>query len=128
MQKAIILDASALIALLFEEKGMTLVESHLPHAQISSVNLTEVVSFLIKQGITEQETTGLIEDLALTIVDYDPPQAFLAGALISKTMHKGLSLGDRACLALAIQHDLPVLTADKTWAELHLPVKIKLIR
>lgn len=128
MKKQIIMDASALIALISEEKGMEIVEKHLAHAQISTVNLTEVASFLIKQGMLQNEAIELLKDLSLTAVDYDEFQAFLAASLIKQTASKGLSLADRACLALAIQRDLPVLTADKVWAELHLPVKIKVIR
>lgn len=128
MQKSVVLDASALIALIYEEKGMELVEKHMPHSLISSVNMTEVASYMIKQGMPELQVIKLLEDLGLKVIDYDFSLAMTAAKLIKKTAAKGLSLGDRACLALAIHQNLDVLTADKVWSQFDLGIEINLIR
>jgi ribonuclease VapC len=126
--KRIVIDSSALLALIYEEKGYDIVEPYLQHAVISTVNLTEVVSYLTEKGMDIKEARLLLEDLAIEIVPYDDEQAFLAGELRKKTKLKGLSLGDRACLALAMVEELQVLTADKAWADVKVGVKVKLIR
>lgn len=128
MSKSVILDASALIAFIYQEKGMEVVEEYLPHSKISTINLTETATFMIKQGLHAKEVNESLKDLSLTIIHFDESQAFLAARLVEKTANSGLSLGDRACLALGIQENLPVLTADKIWTSLSLNIKIKLIR
>ncbi len=128
MPKPVVLDASALIALIYQEKGAILVEESLPHVEISTVNLAEVASFLVKRGLTVGDATSLLNDLAIPTIPFDDTQAFLSAHLVNKTADKGLSLGDRACLALAIHKDQSVLTADKIWKELDLNLEINLIR
>ena len=123
-----ILDASALIALLYQEKGMEQVQKHLASAEISSVNLSEVAAYMVKKGCQSSEILALLRDLALTIISFDESQAHVAARLIEKTASKGLSFGDRACLALALQRKCPVLTADRVWGALEIGVKICLIR
>lgn len=124
----IILDASALIALIYQEKGHDIVAKYLAESTISTVNLSEVTAYLIKNGVSPKEVIALLTDLSLHIVEFSESQALLAGELITLTAAKGLSLGDRACLALAIEKKQPVLTADKAWATLDLGVRIILIR
>jgi len=124
----VILDASALIALLNEEKGSELVESHLPQVVMSTVNMAEVSSYLIMRGFDADEIQQLFLDLAIPTIDYTEQHAYLTAALLPKTKAKGLSLGDRACLSLAIIEKLPILTADKIWATLDLGISITLIR
>lgn len=128
MSQSVILDASALIALIYQEAGMEVVEKYLSTSEISTVNLTEVAAYMIKQGITITEVVALLQDLSIPTIEFNEVQAFCAAHLVEKTASKGLSLGDRACLALAMQKNYPVLTADKAWASLDLNVKIKLIR
>lgn len=128
MSKIIILDASALIALIYEEKGMAVVEKYLAHAEISAVNWSEVIAYMIRKGVGAEEGLKMLTDLSLPIVDFTETQANIAAQLIEKTVVKGLSLGDRACLSLAIEKNGTVLTADKIWSTLHLDVKIELIR
>jgi len=126
--RKIVLDASALIASIYDEKGSELVEKYLPHCIISSVNLTEVASYIVRQGNTIGETTEMLKDLAIPVAEYDEPQAFVAAGMVKETSKKGLSLGDRACLALAWSKKLPVLTADRLWKEVNVGIKIELIR
>ena len=128
MSKTIILDASAVIALIYEEQGMKIVEKHLAYAEISSVNWSEVISYMIRKGFDPNEVTKLLSDLSLPIVDFTESQAITTAQLIEKTSSKGLSLGDIACLSLAMQKKCPVLTADKAWASLNLDINIELIR
>lgn len=128
MSQPIIVDTSALLAVLKEEPGAELVYPHLPYAVISSVNLIEAASYLVGQGLSLEETSHIIQDLSLDIAAHDMQQAFIAASLLPHTKSKGLSLGDRACLALALHRNLPVFTADKVWASLDIGVDIRLIR
>lgn len=124
----IVLDASALIAAIFEEKGSEEVEPYLPHAIMSTVNLAEVSSYMIERGIDSNDVSKMLKDLGIDLIPYDETQAFLTAKLRTKTKSKGLSLGDRACLALAITKNIPVLTADKAWKGLEIGIAIQLIR
>ena len=124
----IVLDASALIASIYEEKGCEHVEPYLENAIISAVNFAEVASYLVRQDCAFETVDELLQDLALTVIDYDAPQALATAKLIKKTSAKGLSLGDRSCLALALSRNLPVLTADRVWKTLALGIEVKVIR
>lgn len=127
--KSVILDSSSLIALLAEEKGQEKIIEILPNAVMSTVNIAEVVKFLIeKKGLTKQQIYQLIQNLIPNILPFDEEQAFLSGELISDTKRLGLSLCDRVCLALALLKNYPIYTADKAWAKLNLNCKIILIR
>lgn len=128
MSKIYILDASALIALIFEEKGMNIVEKHLANGQISAVNWSEVIAYMTKNGTPANQFISLLTDLSLPTIDFNETQAITAGQLIKQTSKKGLSFGDRACLALAMQTKGIALTADKAWGDLGLDVKIEFIR
>lgn len=115
---AVVIDASALLAAMLEEPGRETVERALPGAIISSVNLVEVVSRLIDRGFSPDEAEQDLASLELTVIAFDQAQALDAGRLRPLTRHAGLSLGDRACLALARVKGVPVLTADRAWAGL----------
>ncbi len=125
----IVLDASALLALLQREKGSDQVTQHLSNAMMSSINFSEVIAVLIHTGIPEKEAKILITDLIKEIIPFDTEQAYLTAILRTATKNLGLSLGDRACLSLAQLHKTTALTADKAWAKLHLEhAKIVVIR
>ncbi len=125
----VVLDTSALLALLQQEKGSDQVAQHLPNAMMSSVNFSEVIAVLISTGIPEKEAKALITDIVKHIVPFDTEQAYLAATLRATTKHCGLSLGDRACLALAQLYKITALTADKIWSKLPLQhIKITVIR
>lgn len=124
----IVLDASALLALLNQEIGHEQVEKHLSNAVMSAVNVSEVVATYAKIGAPEHEIEGLIHSLIKEIIPFNTEQAFIAGFLRKKTKPQGLSFGDRACLALAELENLPVLTADKIWAKLDSKTRIIIIR
>ncbi|WP_420463246.1 type II toxin-antitoxin system VapC family toxin [Candidatus Palauibacter sp.] len=116
-----LLDASALLALVFEEKGATRVWDAVRRgAAISAVNAAEVASRLGGEGWTREEVEGFFEESSIEVVPFDRPAALLSGSYRQPTRHLGLSLGDRACLATARQLGLAALTADRAWAELEL--------
>jgi ribonuclease VapC len=123
-----VLDASALLALLNGEQGSDYVQKLLSESSISSVNLAEVITRLSAVGMPEGEIREVISLLGLEILPFDSQQAFQAGLLIPHTRSLGLSLGDRACLALAQVTASTALTADQSWIDLEIGVDIKLIR
>ena len=127
MSKAV-LDASALLALLNAEGGSTLVLEYLPNSIISTVNLAEVVTRLSILGMPEGEVREALNVLGLEIIPFDEEQAFRAGLLSTYTQSLGLSLGDRACLALALSTHAIALTADRDWTKVKIGVEIRLIQ
>lgn len=124
----VILDASTVLAALRSEPGGQALWARLAGARISSVNLSEIVSKLIDLGSDPDTALQDVSALRLDVVPFDRETALLAGRLRADTRHCGLSLGDRACLALAIRESATALTADRAWVDLDLPCKVELIR
>ena len=126
----VVLDASALLALLNDEPGAAKVAEILGEARMSSVNLAEVVSHFIHAGMPAAEVDAMLHPLPVEIVAADQGLAHIAGRLRAVTASAGLSLGDRFCLALAKHDGLPAMTADKQWRTVAEAVgaKIQLIR
>jgi ribonuclease VapC len=110
-----VLDSSALLALLWNEPGADHVSAVLPGALLSSVNLAEVMTKLCERGLSVAEGRELVESLGVVVVEFDADQAEAVAALRESTRSLGLSLGDRACLALARQRNCAALTADSAW-------------
>ena len=123
-----VLDASALLALIGAEPGSGVVAEALPTAVMSAVNYSEVSAKLIDLGLPEAEARRLLQDAPLEVAAFDKQRATEAGFLRSVTRDAGLSLGDRACLGLALEMKLPVLTADGAWRRLTIGVDVQLIR
>ncbi len=124
-----VLDASALLALLSREKGWEQVEQAIAMgATISTVNIAEVVSKLSDVGMPETAIRQALDLLGLEIVDFNQSLAHHTGMLRPLTKHVGLSLGDRACLALAGVRHIPALTADRAWENLLLDITVQFIR
>ena len=126
---SIVLDASALLAVLNREPGAEKLTPQVLSAAITStVNLAEVQSKLVSRGIKPDEawdaTISPIRESAV----FTDEQAKIAGSLIARTGAFGLSFGDRACLALGIALKAPVYTADRSWKNLKLGVRIHLVR
>ncbi|WP_375332856.1 type II toxin-antitoxin system VapC family toxin [Candidatus Tisiphia endosymbiont of Psammoecus bipunctatus] len=125
----VILDASALIALLSEEKGGETVASILPKSVMNSVNIAEVAKFLIeRRSLSEEEVSNIIQSLIEIIIPFDTQLALISANIVRQTKALGLSLGDRACLALALQTGYTVYSADRIWSKLNLDCKIVIIR
>ena len=124
-----IIDASALLALLQGEVGANQVLDALAQGAICAANLSEAVGKFIQHGVPISEITSVLSSLDLEIVPVDEDIALLAGSLITQGQPLGLSLGDRLCLATGIAHSKAVLTADKVWQEFQHPdVRVQLIR
>ena len=124
----VVLDASALLALLHNEPGADRVMETLDEALVSAVNWSEVVQ---KSLSLQVDVQGMQQDFSDAGVDFEPftpSQAEIAARLWLKTHRLGLSLADRACLALAIEKNATVITADPVWSELDLDVDVRLIR
>lgn len=124
----IVADASAIIALLVGEPITRFDPTRLAGASISAVNLSEVLARLQEFGTPESEAVIAVARLELRIIPFDEPQARIAARLRSITRRAGLSLGDRACLALGDRLGCPVVTADRIWASLDIGVEIVVIR
>jgi ribonuclease VapC len=123
-----ILDASALIAVFLQEREHEVIARLKGAKLMSSVNLAEVTSRLVDLGYTDDAVAFMIQNANVDFITFDAEQAFLSGQLRAQTRHKGLSLGDRACLALGMVRGAKVYTADQAWAELDLPVDVVLVR
>jgi PIN domain nuclease of toxin-antitoxin system len=123
-----VLDASAILAIVKGEAGAERVAVALETAILSAINASEVVARLITLGSTPDKAVTTVRNLGCTIVPVDAELGLRAGELVVLTRSKGLSLGDRICLALAEREGVPALTADRAWAELGLDIKVSLIR
>lgn len=126
----IVLDASALLAILHEERGSEVFSqqfSLLENATMSAVNVAEVYGKLVGSGILSDDAWAAVIATVAEIADFDTQQAKIAGSMVPQTRPLGLSLGDRACLALGIALKAPVYTADKAWKKLSLGVAIQII-
>jgi len=124
----IVLDASALLALLNREPGHEEVARTIPQAVVSTVNLSEVVAKLVESDIPGEAIHEALDGLALEIHAFERNLAYEAGLLRTATRSRGLSLGDRACLALGRRLNLPVLTTDRAWEGLEVGVEVRLAR
>lgn len=125
----IVLDASAILAVIIGEPGQEkLPPQLLADSVISTVNLAEVQGKLESLGWTSKEAWEDATGLLSAAVPFDRQQARTAGELLLQTRALGLSLGDRACLALAVALNAPVYTADQTWKKLKLGTRIHVIR
>jgi PIN domain nuclease of toxin-antitoxin system len=123
-----VLDSSALLAIAFGEDGAEEAARAVPGGIMSAVNASEVVTKLVDLGAGGEEARQSLFAFGLTIRPFDAAQATEAGMLRAATRAQGLSLGDRACLALALREGARVMTADRAWAKLDLGVEVVLIR
>jgi ribonuclease VapC len=124
----VVLDASAVLALLKREPGADRVRAVLDRAVIGAVNVAEVQSKLVELGLSPDAAEARIRFLGCPILAFSEVHAIEAGSLIALTRSMGLSLGDRACLALAIDRKATVYTTDRIWNELDLGIQIEAIR
>lgn len=127
---SIVLDASALLAMLREEPGGDKVAGALIGSRMCVVNLAEVTSHFVHNGMPPEEVDAMLRPLPITLVEADMELARIAGHLRVQTSEAGLSLGDRFCLALALRDGLPAWTADRQWASVaeKIGAKVKIIR
>lgn len=131
MNKGRVLDASAVLAVLFMESGFKSVIPALESgsAIIGSVNYAEVLSRLGSYGAPPKEAIEAVAALGVQVIPFGRGQAEFTAQIHPDTSKHGLSMGDRACLALGKETGFPVLTADKAWGKLHIEgVKVELLR
>lgn len=125
---SVVHDASSLLALAFNEPGGAVVRAALRGSLISSVNWSEVVQKVQGRGRDAGPLRGLFAQLGVTVEPFAPSTAELAARLYFETRQLGLSLGDRACLALGLEKGWRVYTADREWSRLTLGIDIRPIR
>ena len=124
----IVLDSSAVLARVKDEPGADVVEMALSEAAISVVNVAEILTKVSDWGLDSADYVRNLRALRLEFVDFNFGHAALAADLRAATRMFGLSLGDRACLALGIERKCPIMTADRNWAKLDIGIPIVLIR
>ena len=124
----VVLDASAVLAVLNREPGAAAVWDCLPGAQLSAVNAAEVAAKLVDGGFGAEEAGQALTRLGARVVPFEEADVVPAAYIRAETRSAGLSLGDRACLALARRLGVPALTADRQWRDVQVDVEVRLIR
>lgn len=124
----VVLDSSAFLAVINDEQGSESVAALLDEAVICSVNYAEVVTKIVERGASIVETRRKLALIDVPVVDFDMALAERTGALRSDTKRASLSLGDRACLALAERDGVTAVTSDRRWTDAGLKIAIELIR
>jgi ribonuclease VapC len=125
----IVLDASAVLAIINAEPGSERLTPELLHdAVCSTVNLAEVQAKLVTRGWSAEEAWADAISPIREAFPFDSDQAKVAGSMVAVTRQLGLSLGDRACIALGLSLRAPIFTAEKLWSKLKLGVRIHVIR
>ncbi|MEH2358571.1 type II toxin-antitoxin system VapC family toxin [Nostoc sp.] len=132
----VVLDASALLAYLKDERGGDVVEAILAESVISSVNWAEVIQKAIAAGVVVDGMLDDLQALGLVVEPFTPEDGEVAGRLWKQTRSFGLSLGDslrdgiaeRACLSLGLRLGVAVLTSDRAWLNLDLGLDIRAVR
>jgi ribonuclease VapC len=125
---SVVLDASAVLAVINDELGADIVIDRLDDAMLSAVNHAEVVSKLVERGVSLGLATAAVRRIGVRVIDFDIELADRTGDLRRYTKPFGLSLADRACLALAERERVLVMTADRRWSVISIGVEVRLIR
>ena len=123
-----VLDASALLVVLHNEAGAATVEPLLEAATVSAVNWSEVVQKAASRGVDVSQLRHEVEALGVHIATFDTQAAEATAYMWAATKTAGLSLGDRASLALAQSLGATAVTADKAWADVQVGVPVQLVR
>ncbi len=119
MKRTALLDASALLALVLDERGADRVEAQLDSSAIHAVNLTEVITKLLQKGIPAEEAGRVAEEMALDVYEeFGALQAVSCGELHASTRPLGLGLGDCVCLTVAAWRGMTAVTCDRRWLDL----------
>ena len=125
-----VFDSSAVLAALYGEPGGDKVKQDLPGGVVSSVNASEIITVLMRKGAPFEEAAAALRKTLLKVQDFTFEGALKTASLLSpQARSRGLSLGDRACLATGLLLRLPVVTAERNWTGLSVPgLKIETIR
>lgn len=124
----VVLDSSAVLAVVNAEPGAARVMQLLDGALLSAVNHAEVVTKLVERGIGREKARSVVLGIGVEVVEFEIDLADRTGELRRATRHLGLSLADRACLALAEREGTSAVTADKKWADADIGVDVVVIR
>ena len=124
----VVLDSSAFLAYANNEEGGAAVGALLTLSVISAVNVCEIATKIVAAGRSVEDAHFILLSAGVEIVDFDAGLAVAAGGMIVRTKPYGLSLGDRACLALAVRENIPALTADRAWKGVDVGIPIQFIR
>lgn len=123
-----VFDSSAVLAIVFDEPGADRALERLDGGLISSVNYSEALAKMIQKGFAAADAIEGLAAMTLQLMPFDKAQAEETAQLRESTAHKGLSIGDRACLALAASRQAVAITTDRAWADLALGMQIEIIR
>ena len=126
--RSCVLDASSVLALAYREPGAEIVAEYLEHSAISTVNWSEIVRKTHEVDVEVEPVRERLAEVDVVLSAFDEVDAENAAALWERTRHLGLSLADRACLALAARLGVPAVTADRAWTDLDVGVEILCIR
>ncbi|WP_027461140.1 type II toxin-antitoxin system VapC family toxin [Deinococcus murrayi] len=124
----VVLDASAVMTFLLREEGWQAVQGRLAGALLSSINLCEIASKFAEKGERPDDVLRDVAALEVLTIPFTAAHALTTAELRPQTRALGLSLGDRACLALGLERGAMVLTADRAWAALPAPHRVEVIR
>jgi ribonuclease VapC len=125
---AVVVDASAILAVIKQEHGAELVANSARGARISALNFYEIAAWLSERGSTSEDIENVIGPFDLTVEAFNRPRAMAAALLAAKTKRRNISPADRACLALALELGMPAMTGDRAWRDLDIGVEIQLFR
>ena len=124
----VVLDSSAVIALLLNEKGAEKVSGYEGYTAISAINLAEVCIRMVEIGMTEEKIQQILSSIRVQIFPFDVEQAYAVSRFCNLARKYGMSLSNCACIQLGKHLNLPVMTADRAWTKVDLGVKVVLIR
>ena len=124
----LVIDASAILAMIFDEAGGDMVADVCGGAVLNAVNLDEVLHKVARRGMDPILVETQLSRLGISVVAFDARQARISAALHSQLTGTDTSFADRACLSMGLMLDATVLTADAKWTGLGLGVDIRLIR
>jgi len=128
LASGVVLDASAILAVLFNEPGSDAVAPLIDRAAVSAVNLAEAHAQLLHRGVKAEDAWRGLRELGCEVCPFDEPMARLAGELAHPLRDPPLSFGGRACLALALSRRAVVYTTEASWERLGVGVEVKVIR
>lgn len=122
-----IFDTSALLAIINNEPGSEMAQAHVLGAGMNTVNIAETVSYLVRNGYTDDTKIERIINF-INPIPLDKELSIISGKMIIVTKHFGLSLGDRVCLATAKRLNIPVYTTDRQWLNIAGAIGVKVIQ
>lgn len=126
--RPVVLDSSAILAVLLGEPGADRVIQVLDAGLLGTVNLIETHTVMVSRGASASHAWNRILGFQCEICPLTENQARIAAELVALTRPFGVSLGDRACMALAIERNAKIYTADRIWKSIPVGIEIELIR